>query len=233
MGGKRVRRRRLSELAPEVDIAAGRVRVDGRVVTNPSSMVLPSSSVVVDEQRDLRGAAKLRAALRGFTVPLAGMVAVDVGAAAGGFTTVLLEKGARRVYALDAGHGQLVGSLRQDPRVVNLEATNLAEVDATLVPDRVDAVTVDVSYLSLHEAVAQLSQRIGFGERAHLVGLVKPMFELHLGHLPRERAQFDEAMARTIAGIEEAGWSVRATMPSPVTGARGAVEFLLWAQLAP
>ena len=104
---------------------------------------------------------------------------LDLGAAAGGFTRVLLESGAARVYAVDAGFGQLLGSLRQDPRVVNLEATNVAALDTHLIPEPIEVVTIDVSYLALAAAVAQLD-RITIVPGADLIGLVKPMFELRL-----------------------------------------------------
>lgn len=110
---------------PERLIAEGAVLVDGRIVTNPASLVPVGASIVVRMQRPLRGEAKLRAALAAFDVPVRGRLALDVGAAAGGFTRVLLEAGGARVYAVDTGHGQLLGSLRQDDRVVNLEGVNL------------------------------------------------------------------------------------------------------------
>src|SRR5262245_23079822 len=103
----------------------------------------------------LRGEAKLRHGLRAMAVPVEGRVALDVGAAAGGFTRVLLEAGAVRVYAVDAGHGQLLGSLRQDPRVVALERTNLGALTLELVPDVVEVVTMDLSYLPVARAAPQ------------------------------------------------------------------------------
>jgi 23S rRNA (cytidine1920-2'-O)/16S rRNA (cytidine1409-2'-O)-methyltransferase len=177
----------------------------------------------------LRGEAKLRAALERFGVLVEGRVCLDLGAAAGGFTRVLLEAGASRVYAVDAGFGQLLGSLRQDERVVNLEATNVARLDTRLVPDAIEVVTVDVSYLALAAAVAQLD-RIVLAPGADLVGLVKPMFELRLATAPVDQEQVEEATRRASAGIEAAGWKVKATMPSPVVGARGAVEALIHAR---
>ena len=107
--------------------------------------------------KPLRGSAKLAAALDAFGIDVAGRLCLDVGASTGGFTSVLLERGAARVYAVDAGHGQLLGSLRQDARCVNLEATNVGDLTVALVPDVIDLVTVDVSYLALREAVRQLS----------------------------------------------------------------------------
>lgn len=162
-------------------------------------------------------------------MPVRSAVALDVGSAAGGFVRVLLDAGAARVYAVDVGHGQLLGSLRQDPRVVNLETTNVADLDTTLVPEPVDVVTVDVSYLSLASAVRQLAA-VATGPDAHLVGLVKPMFELHLPTAPTDPAMAWQAADVAAAGVAAAGWTVGATIPSPVTGARGAVEMLLHAR---
>ena len=230
---KRIQRRRLGEhlsavrpgiVDPAAEIAAGRVLVDGRIVTNPASMVPRDASIVVRGPIVLRGEAKLRAALAAFPdVRLAGRVALDTGAAAGGFTRVLLAAGARRVYAVDAGHGQLLGSLRQDPRVVNLEATNLADLDRRRVPDVVEVVTLDLSYLALAAAAEQL-RRVPLADDADLVALVKPMFELQLAAAPTDRASVDAAVARAAQGIADAGWEVVACSESPVRGARGAVE---------
>jgi 23S rRNA (cytidine1920-2'-O)/16S rRNA (cytidine1409-2'-O)-methyltransferase len=180
----------------------------------------------------LRGEAKLRAALDGFDVRAAGRICLDLGAAAGGFTRVLLEAGAMRVYAVDAGFGQLLGSLRQDPRVVNLEATNVAALDTRLIPDSIELVTVDVSYLALAAAVAQLD-RITMAHDADLIGLVKPMFELRLATAPSDAISVDAATERAASGIAAAGWRVIGTMPSPVLGGRGAVEALLHARRSP
>lgn len=180
----------------------------------------------------LRGEAKLRAALSGFDVHVSGRVCLDLGAAAGGFTRVLLEAGAARVYAVDAGFGQLLGSLRQDPRVVSLEATNVAALDIRLVPDAIEVVTIDVSYLALAAAVAQLD-RIAVAANADLIGLVKPMFELRLATAPSDPVLVDAATDRAAVGIVAAGWEIMGTMASPVLGGRGAVEALVHARRSP
>src|SRR5688500_18112286 len=139
------------KLRPDVDdaegaIADGRVLVDGRVIDNPASLVRPDAAVSVRTLAELRGSVKLRAALEAFQGPVTGRVCLDCGAATGGFTDVLLQAGALRVYAVDAGVGQLLGRLRQDPRVVNLESTNLA---VAMIEEPLGLVTLDLSYLSL------------------------------------------------------------------------------------
>lgn len=213
---------------PEALIREGRVTVDGVVVSNPASMIGPGAAVAVAPLLSLRGEAKLAPALSTFEVPVQGRIALDAGAAAGGFTRVLLERGAHRVYAVDAGHGQLLGSLRQDQRVVNLEHTNIGELTPALVPDPVELITLDLSYISLTDAVPQL-ERIHLAPRADLIALVKPMFELHLSQPPADRPRLEEALRLARQGIERAGWHVLGEMESPVRGSRGAFEYLVYA----
>ena len=213
---------------PEEVIRSGKVLVHGRVMTNPSSRVRAGSSITISRPRPLRGEAKLRAALAAFAVDPSGRIALDVGAAAGGFTRVLLGAGARRVYAVDVGHGQLLGSLRQDSRVVHLERTNLADLDEDRVPDVVDLVTIDVSYLALSTAVPQL-ERVRLAPDVVAIALVKPQFELGLAGPPEDRGVLEAALRRAVRGFGETGWDVEATMESPVHGSHGAVEFLLHA----
>ena len=214
---------------PDAAIMAGEVLVDGRTVTNPAAMVRPGESVIHRPPAVLRGEPKLRAALQRFGVVVRGRVALDVGASTGGFTRALLDAGAARVYAVDAGHGQLLGSLRQDPRVVNLEATNVGVLTRDHVPGDVEVVTIDVSYLSLSAATRQVA-RIGVAPGADLVGLVKPMFELRRPTAPIDEPSVEEALALAVDGVTAAGWRVIDTMRSPVTGRAGAVECLVHAR---
>lgn len=214
---------------PEELIASGAVLVDGIPVRNPSSRVASDAAITLARATPLRGEAKLRAAFDRFDVSAEGRVALDVGAAAGGFTRVLLERGARKVYAVDAGHGQLVGSLRADPRVVNLERTNLGDLGSGRIDDTLDLVVVDVSYLSLTAAAPQLAP-LSLAADADLVTLVKPMFELALAAPPDTRDALDAALAKARQGVLDAGWKVVAACESPVTGARGALEFLIHAR---
>jgi 23S rRNA (cytidine1920-2'-O)/16S rRNA (cytidine1409-2'-O)-methyltransferase len=218
---------------PDAAIAGGRVLVDGLVKTNPATQVRATARLALDDAAGgtLRGRTKLQSALDRFPVAPSGAVALDAGAAAGGFTDALLAAGAARVYAVDVGHGQLLGRLRQDPRVVVLERTNIADLDAERVPDPVDVVTLDLSYLALAAALPQLD-RIRLAPGARLVALVKPMFELRLATAPTGGAALDEALARARDGAVAAGWAVEDWMHSPQRGSRGAAELFLFARRA-
>jgi 23S rRNA (cytidine1920-2'-O)/16S rRNA (cytidine1409-2'-O)-methyltransferase len=214
---------------PVAAIAAGRVVVNGAIVVNPRGLVPRHGTITISGKHLLRGTVKLRAALVGFRIPVASRIALDVGASTGGFTSALLEAGARRVYAVDAGHGQLLGSLRQDERVVNLERTNLGALTPATITDRIEILAVDLSYLPVGEAIPQL-EVMRFGSSADLVALVKPMFELRRSTPPTDEAEFKDALRFATSGIERAPWTMQGSIRSPVPGQRGAVEFLVHAR---
>jgi 23S rRNA (cytidine1920-2'-O)/16S rRNA (cytidine1409-2'-O)-methyltransferase len=220
----RLRNERPEILDPCQAVAAGEVLVDGIIVINPRSLIGRHATITVVGTRALRGTVKLKA-----EVPVAGKTAMDVGASAGGFTSALLEAGARRVYAVDAGYGQLLGSLRQDERVVNLERTNLGNLTRVVIVDQMDLVVLDLSYLALADAVPQL-EALSFGSSAHMIALVKPMYELRLPTPPTRADVLAEAVASATAGVEQGAWIVTGCIRSPIEGRRGAVEFLLCAQ---
>jgi 23S rRNA (cytidine1920-2'-O)/16S rRNA (cytidine1409-2'-O)-methyltransferase len=227
---------RLQELYPDLAeperlIEAGSVFVDGRLSTNPRTFVPRGVSVVVRARRRLRGAEKLESALTRLAVDVVGTVALDVGAAAGGFTQALLDAGAVRVYAVDVGYGQLIGALRHDPRVSVLERTNLSRLTPLLIPEDLEVITMDLSYLSVSDATPQLS-RLRLSPLAQLIALVKPMFELRLAHLPPD-ARLAEAVERAVESVTKAGWRVVSVRRSSVGGAGGAVEFFLHAVRKP
>jgi 23S rRNA (cytidine1920-2'-O)/16S rRNA (cytidine1409-2'-O)-methyltransferase len=208
------------------------VLVDGVPVNNPRALVAAGASVRLPAPAPLQGQRKLAWALERFGVDATGAVALDVGASTGGFTTALLQAGARSVYAVDAGHGQLRGRLRQDPRVVNLERTNVSRLGADRVPEPVELVVVDVSYLSLAAATEQVSRAGVVAPGAELLGLVKPMFELRLATIPSEPTVLAQACEAGRTGVARAGWSVLGADECPVRGHRGAVEFFVHAQAA-
>lgn len=222
----------LASRRPDVDpasITAGRVLVDGRVLTNPAARVRLDASLWVIPEPRLRGNLKLAGALEAFSVPVAGRVAADIGASAGGFTTALLARGAARVYAIDAGVGQLVGRLRQHERVVNLEGRNLARLDRTVVPDEIEVLTVDLSYLAVADAVPQL-EALWIHPAADLVALVKPTFELRRATLAASPDDVAQAVAVASKAIDGTHWRVLGRCDAPRTGRRGAREAFIHAR---
>lgn len=222
------RLRAVDPQAPAALITEGQVMVEGRIMQNPNALVPAGAAIVVHRRAELKGTRKLRWALHHSAVDPGGKTCLDLGAAAGGFTTALLEAHAARVYAVDTGFGQLSGRLRQDRRVVNLERTNLADLDVRLVPHPVEVLTVDLSYLPMGEALGQLGP-LNFGDRADLLGLVKPTFELRHGQAVTDPDAVAKAAAVAAAGAEAAGWVVQREIPAPRLGRAGALEVFLHA----
>lgn len=224
----------LYRLHPDLDdparlIAHGCVIVNGGPVLNPAARVHADAAIRIRRPARPRGELKLTAALAGFAIDVNERVALDVGAAAGGFTAALLAGGARRVYAVDIGHGQLRGWLRANPRVVNLERINISELDRNLVPDTISVVTMDLSYLSIASAVPQLD-RLELADDAELVALVKPTFELRTATLAAQPAHLTRAVRHARYSIERCGWNLTGQAPAPTSGGRGAPELFLHAQ---
>jgi 23S rRNA (cytidine1920-2'-O)/16S rRNA (cytidine1409-2'-O)-methyltransferase len=182
-----------------------------------------------------RGGVKLAHALDHFAIDPAGRACLDVGVSTGGFTDVLLTQGAARVYAVDVGHGQLAWKLRQDARVVVLERTNARALGPALVPEPIDLIVADVSFISLTVALTAALALARPG--AVLVALIKPQFEVGKGQvgkggIVRDPALHEAACARVRDFLADAGWTVRDVIPSPITGADGNREFLIAADLA-
>jgi len=181
-----------------------------------------------------RGGLKLAHALDHFEVDPQGGVALDIGASTGGFTDVLLQRGARRVYAVDVGHGQLDWRLRNEPRVVVLERTNARYLTTELVPEPIDLVVCDASFISLRLALPP-ALRLTHPD-ARLVALIKPQFEVGKGRVgkggvvrdPALHAEVCAAIARWLG--EEQGWRVLGIVESPITGPKGNREFLICAR---
>lgn len=226
----RLLQRRYPELKnPTKAVVDGRVVVDGRTISNPKARVREDAILRVIGPRRLRGRAKLAAALDAFGLDVKGVVAVDVGAAAGGFTSALLDQGAKRIYAVDAGFGQLVGRLRLDSRVTNLERTNVAALDDRVVPEVVDLVTLDLSYLSVADAVGSLL-RLRLAPQARLIALIKPTFELRANSLVTDPGEVRNAIRIAVEAIESSGWQAEACTIPAVTGAGGAIEAFVLAR---
>jgi 23S rRNA (cytidine1920-2'-O)/16S rRNA (cytidine1409-2'-O)-methyltransferase len=209
-------------------IKEGAVLVDGVPAESPRTRVRADAAIRIRHPRPLRGTIKLAHALTAFGIDAAGCVALDLGAAAGGFTQALLDAGAARVYAVDAGVGQLRGWLRADPRVINLERTNLARLGPHLIGEPVDLITMDLSYLPIASAIGQLDRRM-LASAVQLIALVKPTFELHAAVLADQPQQVTAAVQAAARSLGNHGWPVRGQEPSPIRGANGAVEIFLYA----
>jgi 23S rRNA (cytidine1920-2'-O)/16S rRNA (cytidine1409-2'-O)-methyltransferase len=214
-------------------VLAGRVRVDGEIVSKAGTNVPADARIDVVEP-DFpwvgRGGVKLAHALDTFRIDVAGREALDIGASTGGFTDVLLQRGARRVVALDVGHGQLDWRLREDPRVVVLERRNARRLERAWLPAAVDVVTIDVSFISLRLILPALPPVLAPG--ADLIALVKPQFEAGRGEVGRGGLVKDPVvhgavLARVTESAASCGLTRVAMTPSPITGATGNQEFLV------
>jgi 23S rRNA (cytidine1920-2'-O)/16S rRNA (cytidine1409-2'-O)-methyltransferase len=180
-----------------------------------------------------RGGIKLDHGLTHFGFDVTGAVALDVGSSTGGFTDVLLSRGAAKVYAVDVGTNQLAWKLRQDPRVVVHEQTNARNLGSSIVPEPVDIVVCDASFISLAKVLEAPLRLARPGAR--LVALIKPQFEagrqeVGKGGVVRDPAVHDRVCAEAKAWVESQGWAVLGIVPSPITGPEGNVEFLLGAR---
>lgn len=178
-----------------------------------------------------RGGMKLAHGLAHFRVSVVGTIAADIGASTGGFTDVLLANGAAKVYAVDVGHGQLDVKLRHDPRVVVMEETNARHLTTEHIPDALDVVVCDASFISLKKVLPAALALARPG--AQLLTLIKPQFEVGKAEVSRGKgvirdAALHQAVCQDISGwITAEGWNVQGITASPITGPKGNVEFLL------
>jgi 23S rRNA (cytidine1920-2'-O)/16S rRNA (cytidine1409-2'-O)-methyltransferase len=213
-------------------ILAGLVEVAGRVVDKAGALADPADVTLraKDHPYVSRGALKLVHALDRFAIDPAGAVAIDVGASTGGFTDVLLRRGARRVYAIDVGYGQLAWSLRTDARVVVLERENIRNLDPARIPERADLAVVDVSFISLTLVLPRIVELVA--PARPIVALVKPQFEVGKGEVGkggvvRDEAKRRGAVAKVTAFAAGIGLTLRGETESPILGPAGNVEYLL------
>lgn len=180
-----------------------------------------------------RGGIKLDHGLTHFGFDVTEMIALDVGSSTGGFTDVLLTRGAAKVYAVDVGTNQLAWKLRQDPRVIVHEQTNARNLDASIIPETVDIIVCDASFIALAKvlkAPMMLAKAGGL-----LVALIKPQFEagraeVKKGGVVRDPQVHDRVCAEAKAWVQSQGWTVSGITPSPITGPEGNIEFLLGAR---
>jgi 23S rRNA (cytidine1920-2'-O)/16S rRNA (cytidine1409-2'-O)-methyltransferase len=212
-------------------IRAGEVLVDDRVFDKPGMPVAADAEIRIRERLPYvsRGGLKLEAALDAFDLDVTGVVAADVGASTGGFVDCMLQRGAARVYAIDVGYGQFAWALRQDERVVVMERTNARYL--TELPEAVDLVTIDVSFISLRLILPPAISWLRAG--GSIVTLIKPQFEagpddVGRGGVVRDPAVHRRVLVDVLSHADEIGLRLAGLIRSPITGAEGNVEFLAW-----
>mgnify|MGYP002877469194 CR=1 FL=1 len=211
---------------------AGQVIVDDHRVDKAGTKVSIDSEIRL-KGKDLayvsRGGLKLEGALEEWSIELEGVVAMDVGASTGGFTDLLLQRGAAQVYAVDVGHNQLAWRLRQDPRVVNLERTHIAKLELGSLAPAPTLAVIDVSFISLRRVLPATVPHLAAGGRIY--ALIKPQFEvgrdrIGKGGIVRDAEARDDAVAGVLAAAEDLSLDLLGTIESPITGAEGNIEYL-------
>jgi 23S rRNA (cytidine1920-2'-O)/16S rRNA (cytidine1409-2'-O)-methyltransferase len=214
-------------------IMAGKILVNRQPIDKPGA-VISDEDVIELKGADIpyvsRGGLKLAEALTAFNLNVIDLVCLDVGASTGGFTDCLLQNGARRVYAVDVGYGQLAWKLRQDERVVIIERTNIRHMPPDAVGDPIALVTVDVSFISLKIVIPAIIPFMAAG--ADIVALIKPQFEVGKGKVGKGGIVSDPDLHREVvedlsAFFSGLGLTVVALISSPIRGAKGNLEFLI------
>jgi 23S rRNA (cytidine1920-2'-O)/16S rRNA (cytidine1409-2'-O)-methyltransferase len=213
-------------------ILAGEVTVNGVVVDKPAKTVSAEAAVEIVSQGSRfvsRGGDKLAAALDAGSIEPQGFVCLDVGCSTGGFTDCLLQRGATKVYAVDVGYGQFDWRLRQDPRVVLIERTNVRYIERSAIPDPIDLTAIDVSFISLTKVLPPVMQFLAPGAR--VIALVKPQFEVGKGQVGKGGIVRDEtlrqgALQRIVTFAADLGLRLLKTLDSPIKGKKGNQEML-------
>jgi len=216
-------------------VMTGNVLVRGQPQTKPGTLVDPAIEIALKQEDHpyvSRGALKLAKGLDVFGIDPTGMVALDIGASTGGFTDVLLRRGAAKVYAIDVGYGQLAWSIRNDPRVVVLERENVRNMDLALVPEPCDLAVIDVSFISLTLVLPRVAELLRAPAGKPIVALVKPQFEVGREQVGKGGVVRDEAARR--GAVEKIrtwaaanGFTAHEDVESPITGPAGNVEYLI------
>jgi 23S rRNA (cytidine1920-2'-O)/16S rRNA (cytidine1409-2'-O)-methyltransferase len=221
----------------EALIREGSVAVNGVITKNKSFLVGATDAVVLlkeDHKWVSRGALKLEHALTHFKIDPKGKTVLDIGASTGGFTEALLSRGAKMIYALDVGHGQLAPKLLESPKVVNMEGVHINDVTRLNFEEPIGMIVVDVSFISLEKILPKVKELLHKG--GVLVALVKPQFEVGKEHIGKGIVSDPKlhlsVVARIKVAAEKFGFSVEGVITSPVLGGSGNKEFLIYARLS-
>ena len=217
-------------------IGAGHVQVNEQLADKAGYLFAPEVRIQVKPSCPYvsRGGLKLKGALDAFAYNPSGQICADIGASSGGFTDCLLQHGARKVYAVDVGYGQLDWKLRQDPRVVVLERFNARKISKDQIPKIIDLAVIDSSFISLTKLIPPLLPL--FGSQIHLIALIKPQFELSREKVPKGGVVIDpllhkEAISKIQFFSQQLGLTSQGVVRSPIVGPKGNSEFLIYLTL--
>lgn len=215
-------------------IMGGKIFVNGMPVSKAGAVIDKNATIELtgeDIPYVSRGGLKLEAAIKHFNISLKDRIAMDVGASTGGFTDCMLQNGARRVYCVDVGYGQLAWKLRQDPRVVLIERTNIRYLEREKIPEEIDIATIDVSFISLVKVVPNILEFLK--DNGEIIALIKPQFEVGKGEvgkggIVKDEAERLKAVERVKGNLESLGLQTIGVMQSPIPGQKGNIEYLIY-----
>ncbi|MBA4349133.1 MAG: TlyA family rRNA (cytidine-2'-O)-methyltransferase [Thermodesulfovibrio sp.] len=216
-------------------IMEGKVYVNGIPVSKAGTLINADARIELkgeDIPYVSRGGLKLEAAVKTFNISLRNKIAIDVGSSTGGFTDCMLQKGAKKVYCIDVGYGQLAWKLRQEPRVILIERTNIRYLEREKIPDSIEIAAIDVSFISLNKVVPKVMEFLK--KESEIIALIKPQFEVGKGEVDKGGIVKDEA--KRLKAVEDMkkdfesfGLKVVGTMQSPISGQKGNIEYFIYA----
>ncbi len=215
-------------------IIEGKVLVDGMPVLKAGTLIRQEAQIELrggDIPYVSRGGIKLEEAIRHFNITMREKIAMDVGSSTGGFTDCMLQHGASKVYCIDVGYGQLAWKLRQDPRVVLLERTNIRHLEKSRIPDEIDIATIDVSFISLKKVVPCVLKFLK--ENGEIIALIKPQFEVGKadvgkGGIVKDEKKRLKAVERVKEELSSLNLEISGVIRSPIAGQKGNIEYLIY-----
>lgn len=219
-------------------ILEGKVIVNGQKIEKPGTLVDETAEITLCGETlpyVSRGGLKLEAVLKEFSIDVKNKVAMDIGAGTGGFTDCLLQHGAKKIYAVDVGYGQLAWKLRTDPRVIPIERTNIRYMPKEKIPEEIDIATVDVSFISLKLVIPKVLEFLK--PRGEIIALIKPQFEVGKGEVDRGGVIKDPEKRKKVVQeirsfFESLDLKVIGIIQSPIPGQKGNIEYLIYAKLS-
>jgi len=211
-------------------ILSGKVRIADKIIDKCGTMVDENSNIIITEEMPFvsRGGIKLDYAINEFNLRIEGKVALDIGASTGGFTDCLLKRGAKKVYAIDVGHNQFDPKLRKDTRIILIEKFNARYISKEIIPEKIDIITIDVSFISIKKILPALKNIDFFG---YIIALIKPEFEAERKYIKKGIVKDEKVHSAILEDIisysKSLGFNYHGYCKSPIKGAKGNVEYFI------